>query len=78
MPSPKGPFVVLERINNNIYKLKLPKDYGVSATFNVADLSPYLGDDTLENLRGNSPKQGKEDGDQGSCPSTSKGALNVL
>jgi len=39
-----GPFVVLERINGNAYKVKLPGDYGVLATFNVADLSPYLED----------------------------------
>jgi len=47
-------FEVLERINNNAYKLNFPADYRVSAIFNVADLSPYLEDDTLENLRANS------------------------
>jgi len=44
MPRAEGPFEVLEGINNNAYKLNLPGDYGVSATFNVADLSPYLED----------------------------------
>ena len=53
MPRPEGPFEVLECINNNVYKLKFPGDYGVSAMFNVADLSPHLEDDTLENLREN-------------------------
>jgi len=46
-----GPFEVLERINNNADKINLPGEYGVSASFNVADLSSYLEDDTLENLR---------------------------
>ncbi|GAV75296.1 hypothetical protein CFOL_v3_18775 [Cephalotus follicularis] len=40
-----GPFEVIERIGNNAYKLKLPGDYGVSATFNVEDLSRFEGDD---------------------------------
>ena len=39
-------------------------DYGVSATFNVANLSPYLYDDTFENLRVNSSQQGEDIGDQ--------------
>jgi len=36
--------------------------YGVLATFNVADLSPYFEDDHLENLRTNSTQQGEDDG----------------
>ncbi|KAL4333432.1 hypothetical protein GQ457_07G006300 [Hibiscus cannabinus] len=32
---------VLEKVNDNAYKLDLPGDYKVSATFNVSDLSPY-------------------------------------
>jgi len=39
-----GPFQVLERINNNAYKLDLPGEYSVSATFNVSDLSPFDAD----------------------------------
>nr|GEW41917.1 ATP-dependent DNA helicase RecG [Tanacetum cinerariifolium] len=43
---PRGdvPFRVLKKINDNAYKIKLPGHYNVSATFNVADLSPYKGD----------------------------------
>ena len=62
MPRADGPFEVLERVNDNAYKTDLPGDYGVSATFNVADLSPYLEDDYLSNLRSNSLSQGDDDG----------------
>jgi len=57
-----GPFEILEWVNDNAYKVDLPRDYGVSATFNVDDLSPYLEDDHLANLRENSPQQGEDDG----------------
>ncbi|XP_071923187.1 uncharacterized protein [Coffea arabica] len=42
-PRGDGPFRVLQRVNDNAYKLELPGEYNVSATFNVADLSPFLG-----------------------------------
>jgi hypothetical protein len=38
MPRADGPFKVLEKINENAYKLDLPVDFGVSPTFNFADL----------------------------------------
>nr|KAJ0185572.1 hypothetical protein LSAT_V11C900503070 [Lactuca sativa] len=41
-PSADGPFRVLKRINDNVYKIDLPSHYNVSATFNVADLSSFL------------------------------------
>jgi len=62
MPRAEGPFEVLERVNDNAYKVDLPGDYGVSATFNVADLSPYLSDDYLADLRIKSFQQGEDDG----------------
>ena len=61
MPRADGSFEVLERIN---YKINLLGEYGVSTTFNMADLSPYLADDMLESLRANSSRQGADDGDQ--------------
>jgi hypothetical protein len=43
MPSADGPFRVLEKINESASKLDLPADFGVSLTFNITDLKPYLG-----------------------------------
>ncbi|GKA11144.1 RNA-directed DNA polymerase, partial [Tanacetum coccineum] len=43
-PRGDGPFRVLKNINDNAYKIEIPSHYNVSATFNVADLSPYKGD----------------------------------
>jgi len=40
-PRGDGPFQVLERINNNAYRLDLPKEYGVSNTFNIFDLISF-------------------------------------
>ncbi|GKV34679.1 hypothetical protein SLEP1_g43033, partial [Rubroshorea leprosula] len=40
-PRGNGPFQVIARINDNAYKLELPGEYNVSATFNVSDLSPF-------------------------------------
>jgi len=62
MPRADGPFEVLERINDNAYKVDLPGGYGVSATFNVADLSAYQADDYLADLRIKSSQQGEDDG----------------
>ncbi|GJV49785.1 hypothetical protein Tco_0927548 [Tanacetum coccineum] len=43
-PRGDGPFPVLKKINDNAYKIERSGHYNVSATFNVADLSPYKGD----------------------------------
>ncbi|GJY13689.1 hypothetical protein Tco_0382998 [Tanacetum coccineum] len=53
-PRGDGPFRVLKKINDNAYKIELPGHYNVSATFNVADLSPYKGDSDDEPDSGSS------------------------
>ena len=59
-----GPFEILEKIGPNAYKMDLPGEYGVSATFNVADLSPYHEEsEEIPNLRSNSHQAGEDDGD---------------
>ena len=40
-PRGDGPFQVLERINDNAYKIDLLGNYSVSDTFNVSNLSPF-------------------------------------
>ena len=62
MPRAEGPFEVLEKINDNAYKIDLPGDFEVSATFNVADLSPYYPDTSPSDLRVKSFQQGEDDG----------------
>ena len=49
-PRKDGPFQVLEKINDTAYKLDLPSDYNISATFNVSNLSPFdVGDNSRMN-----------------------------
>ena len=45
MPRVAGPYKIIEKINDNAYKLELPPEFGVSPTFNIADLKPYLGEE---------------------------------
>uniref|UniRef100_A0A2N9FAG5 Reverse transcriptase n=1 Tax=Fagus sylvatica TaxID=28930 RepID=A0A2N9FAG5_FAGSY len=62
LPRGDGPFQVVERINDNAYKLDLPGEYGVSASFNVVDLSPF---DVGADLRTNPSREGENDANQG-------------
>jgi len=59
MPRVEGLFKVLEKLNDTTYKVDLPGNYGVSATFNVPNLSHYLTDDYLTDLRIKSSQQGE-------------------
>jgi hypothetical protein len=49
-PRGDGPFQILERINDNAYKVDLSGEYGVSATFNVSDFTLF---DVGDGLRSN-------------------------
>ncbi|WVZ71195.1 hypothetical protein U9M48_019810 [Paspalum notatum var. saurae] len=61
MPRTAGPFKVLEKINDNVYKLELLADFGVSPTFNIADLKPYLGEEDELASRTTSLQEGEDD-----------------
>ena len=45
MPRADVPFEILETVNDNVYRVNFLGDFGVSATLNLANLSPYLEDD---------------------------------
>jgi hypothetical protein len=62
MPRVVGPFKIIEKINNNAYKLELPPEFGVSPTFNIANLKPIFGEDELE-LRTTPLQDGEDDED---------------
>ena len=69
-----GPFKIVEKINDNAYKLDLPADFGVSPTFNIVDLKPYLGEkDELESRT--TPIQEGED-DEPIAPSDTSNTTN--
>ena len=63
MPRADGPFKVLEKVNENAYKLDLPADFGVSPTFNIADLKPYLGEQDEIESRTTQMQEGEDDED---------------
>jgi len=60
-PRADGPFQVLERINDNAYKNDIPGEYGVSSSFNVADLTLFVAGDDSEHLRANAFQEGGND-----------------
>jgi hypothetical protein len=63
MPRVAGPFKVLIKINDNAYILDRPAEFGVSTSFNVADLKLYAGDDAELPSRATSVQEGEDDED---------------
>jgi hypothetical protein len=61
---------VLTKINDNAYILDLPVEFGVSTSFNVADLKTYVGKDELLS-RTTSVLEGEDDEDINYNTSTS-------
>ncbi|KAL6526783.1 hypothetical protein OROGR_015873 [Orobanche gracilis] len=63
-----GPVEILERINNNAYRLALPNHLRTSDVFNVKHLIPYVADsseaDDSPASRTNLPNPGGDDVDQ--------------
>ncbi|KAL3582919.1 hypothetical protein D5086_017251 [Populus alba] len=77
MPRADGPFQIIEKVNDNAYKVDLPGDYNVSATFNVKDLTPYLDDDDDSNLRTNHYQPGADDVHHGNYNPSRKAESNM-
>ena len=63
MPRADGLFKIIEKINDNAYKLELPPEFGVSPTFNISDLRPYLGEEDALESRTTPIQEGKDDED---------------
>jgi hypothetical protein len=63
MPRAAGPYNILEKINDNAYKLELPPEFWVSPTFNIADLKPYLGEEDELESRTTPLQEGEDDED---------------
>jgi hypothetical protein len=63
MPRAAGPFKVLAKINDNAYIIDLPPEFGVSTSFNIADLKTYLGEDEELPSRTTSLQEGEDDED---------------
>jgi len=79
MPRSEGPYEVLEKVGPNAYKIDLPGDYGISATFNVADLRPYVDEsEAIPSLRPNSSQPGVDDGDHPNQPPIDQHAVQGL
>jgi hypothetical protein len=70
-PRAAGPFKILTKINANAYILDLPAEFGVSTSFNVADLKPYAGEDEELPSRTTSVQEGEDDEDINTNTSTS-------
>ena len=63
MPRVAGPYKIIEKINDNAYKLELPPEFGVSPTFNIAYLKPYLGEQDELESRMTQFQEGEDDED---------------
>jgi hypothetical protein len=63
MPRAAGPYKILEKINDNAYKLESPPEFRVSPTFNIADFKSYLGEEDELESRTTPLQEGEDDED---------------
>jgi hypothetical protein len=76
MPRAAGPFKILTKINDNAYVLDLPPEFGVSTSFNVADLKLYVDEDEELPSRTTSVQEGEDDEDMNTDTRTSTPAAS--
>jgi hypothetical protein len=58
-----GPIKILTKINGNAYKFELLPKFGVSPSFNISDLRPYMGEEDEMPSRTTSMQEGEDDED---------------
>jgi hypothetical protein len=58
-----SPSKILAKINDNAYKLELPLEFGVTLSFNILDLRPYLGEEDEMPSRMMSMQEGEDEED---------------
>jgi hypothetical protein len=63
MPRADDPFKILEKVNDNAYKLVLPPNFRVSPTFNIADLTLCMGEGNELESRMTPLQEGEDDKD---------------
>ena len=58
-----GPYKIVQRVGDNAYKVELPGDINIFATFKVGDLTPYIEDEDKDigDLRANPLHEGEVD-----------------
>ena len=61
MPRAEGPFKIMAKYGDNAYKLDLGEESGLASTFNIGDLSPYLEDTQIQELRTIPFEEGEDD-----------------
>jgi hypothetical protein len=72
-----GHFKILEKNNDNAYKLELPLEFGVSPTFNISDLRSYLREEDEVPLRMISNQEGENDEEITTSDTTSHIMMHV-
>jgi hypothetical protein len=65
-----GPFKILERINDDAYKVELSPEFGISPTFNISVLRHYMGEEDEVMPRMTSIQEGENDLDNDTLDTT--------
>jgi len=60
------PYKIVQKVQDNAYKIELPSDINISSTFNVGDLAPNIEEkyEGYKNLRVNPLQEGEVDAEQ--------------